>query len=43
MENPLENSGNLYKLNSNAFRHIGGKRRSAGDNKPRRSPFKRIR
>jgi hypothetical protein len=43
MENPLENSGNLYKLNSSAFRHIGHKKSSTGGKKPKRSPFKRIR
>jgi hypothetical protein len=38
----LENSQNLYKLNSSPFRNLGRKKGSSGFKK-RRSPFKRLR
>jgi len=42
LDNTLQNSGNLYKLNSSAFRNISkNKGYTKGNNK--RSPFKRIR
>ena len=40
--NNLENSQNLYKLNSGAFRNLGKKRIKSGTN-IKRSPFKRLR